>query len=271
MRGALRHVSLASAAGRLPGGRHLQRLQRERGEGPARALRALSDVPETLKPQAAPGTWECALQQLPPAGRVLSAGAGRGGLSWLLHQAGYEVVSIDLHPEHFVADGLRCDFAELTAPLPFEGETFDAVLAVEVAEHLENPWSFLREGLRVLRPHGKLVFTSPNVGNLASRLLFLRSGVFPYFREESFVGCYHVTPVFHWSVERWTRTTSSRLRAVTYTRVDWPTPPDVPKFHGGLLRIAKNLVPLNALTGEIACYTIERCGQPSVAVGTHYA
>ena len=60
----------------------------------------MRELPKALEPQAAPGTWECALRQLPPAGRVLVAGAGRGGLSWLLHRAGFEVCSIDLHPEH---------------------------------------------------------------------------------------------------------------------------------------------------------------------------
>jgi SAM-dependent methyltransferase len=202
---------------------------------------------------------------------VLNAGAGRGGLSWLLQRGGFSVTSIDLHPEHFIADGLTCTHADLTRPLPFEAGSFDSVLAVEVAEHLEDPWSFFREAIRVLRPEGLLVFTSPNVANLPSRIKYLTSGLFPYFKEESFRGCYHVTPIFPWSVRRWCSTTTAKLESITYSRVDWPTRSDVPKYDGGRRRRLKNLIPLNALTGEISCYRIRKQGQQEIEVGLHYA
>jgi SAM-dependent methyltransferase len=233
---------------------------------------AIAARPAPLQPQAAPGTWECALRELPDGGAVLNAGAGRGGLSLLLKQAGLSVTSLDLHPDHFVVEGMECTFADLTQPLPLEASTFDAVLAVEVAEHLENPWLFFREAMRVLRPNGVLVFTSPNVANLASRLKYLRSGLLPYFREESFVGCYHVTPIFPWSVERWCSTSTAKLENVSYSRVDWPNGQDIPRFYdGGMIRRLKDMLPLNELTGEISCYRIRKTGQASFEAGVHYA
>lgn len=232
----------------------------------------ISALPQKLQPQAAPGTWEAALRELPQAGKTLNAGAGRGGLSWLLEGSGHTVTSVDLHPDHFAADGMECMFADLTQALPFEDASFDTVLAVEVAEHLENPWLFLREAMRVLRPNGMLVFTSPNVVNLASRLKYLKSGVLPYFRTESFEGCYHVTPIFPWSVERWCTTSTAVLDKVTYSRVDWPTRTDLPRFYsGGIIRHLKDMIPLNSLTGEIACYVIRKTGPAKVNVGLHYA
>ena len=43
------------------------------------------------------------------------------------------------------------------------------VVAVEVIEHFENPWHFLREINRVLKKEGKLYLTTPNVHSLHQR------------------------------------------------------------------------------------------------------
>jgi len=219
-----------------------------------------AQLPPELEPQTAPGVWECALGLLPGPGRVLNAGAGRGGMSLLLDRRGYQVTSIDLRPENFQAERMSCLAADLNDPLAFGDGEFDLVLAVEVMEHLENPWGFLRESLRVLRENGCFVFTTPNVSSLLSRLVFLCEGTFPYFRDESFAGCHHVTPIFPWSVERACRTANGLLEKLSFSRTDWPTRRDLPRHDGGNGKRRKllDLLPLNLLTGEIACYVVRK-------------
>jgi SAM-dependent methyltransferase len=231
-------------------------------------------MPEEILPNAAPGVLETILSMLPSPCRTLNAGAGRGGLSWLLHRAGFDVTSADLHPEHFRVQELSCQRADFLKPLPFPDDQYDLVVTSEVLEHLENPWAFLRECVRVLRRGGHLVASSPNVQSWPSRLAFLFSGLLPYFREESFVGCYHVTPIFSWSVQRFCRTTDALVEAVRYSRVEWPTRHDVPRHWSGRVRgMLLRLLPRDARFGEVAIYHLRKAIEPGprVDVGRHSA
>jgi SAM-dependent methyltransferase len=230
-------------------------------------------LPKEMAPQASPGTWETALALLPESGTVLVGGAGRGGLSLILGRRGYRITSVDLHPEHFQVPGMTCQYADFEAPLAFDTGSFDAVLVIEVVEHLESPWGFLREAIRVLKPGGSLVFTSPNVVTLPARLRFLRTGGLPYFRMESFLGCYHVTPIFPWAVERWAMTVNASIDKLTWTRANWPTWQDIPRhWERRWSRYLKKLLPVGKIFGEIACYRIVKTDTPaSVVRGQHYA
>ena len=46
--------------------------------------------------------------------------------------------------------------------LSFDDGVFDCVIALEVIEHVDDDARFVSEGLRVLRPGGQLIFTTPN-------------------------------------------------------------------------------------------------------------
>jgi|GEM_PF-1727660 len=75
--------------------------------------------------------------------------------------------------------GLIRDFqtADLSSdPLPWPDASFDLVTAWCVLPHLENPFHFVREVARVLKPGGIFFWSMPNVASLLSRKNFLRSG-----------------------------------------------------------------------------------------------
>ena len=104
-------------------------------------------------PRAYADTHDVALSLLAgaPGCRVIDIGAGRGELSARLARLGHQVTAIEKYTEQFEADVPLVE-ADADRELPFGDESVDAVMAVEILEHLENPRGFLRETWRVLKP-----------------------------------------------------------------------------------------------------------------------
>ena len=57
------------------------------------------------------------------------------------------------------------------APLPYADARFDAVVSMDVVEHLHDPRPWLRDALRVLKPGGLLFLTTPNYASYSLRAL----------------------------------------------------------------------------------------------------
>lgn len=137
-----------------------------------------------------------ALRRQGSGGDVLDFGAGLGGFARRLQEAGlYRTVSaVDImaRPEA-LPDAIVWRQADLNAPLPLPDGGFDAIAALEVIEHLENPRAMLRECFRLLRPGGLLVLTTPNVESLRSLASFALRGYFAAFGPQSYPA--HITPL----------------------------------------------------------------------------
>jgi SAM-dependent methyltransferase len=100
---------------------------------------------------------------------VLEIGCGRGLTGELLQRTlGCRVTGVELNPE-VAADAARrlhAVHAGDVETLALAGE-FDAVLALELFEHLTHNERFLARARELLRPGGRLVLSVPNVGHWA--------------------------------------------------------------------------------------------------------
>lgn len=119
--------------------------------------------------------------------RVLDVACGPGALSERLAARGFSVVAADAFPEVFCLHG-KVPFVELDVEAEWTdvGDGFDAICAVEIIEHLENPYLFIRRCFDALKPSGVLIITTPNAAHYVSRITFLLSGVFELYSPRSF-------------------------------------------------------------------------------------
>jgi SAM-dependent methyltransferase len=135
-------------------------------------------------------------------GMLLDAGAGSGKISKKLKEIGYSVRACDIETQHFQPKDIIIDFADLNHKLPYSDKSFDYITAIELMEHLENPWNFIREAHRITKPKGILIVSSPNMESLSGRIKFLFGKPFPYFKYYRFKEINHVTPIFTWNIQR---------------------------------------------------------------------
>ena len=110
---------------------------------------------------------------LAPRGRVLDIGCGSGALSATLLEAGCQVVSRD-PSEHMVTmcrahlerRGLVGDVAVGGVESIAGDASFDAVVALDVIEHIEDDVAALRAMRRALKPRGTLILSVPALSKL---------------------------------------------------------------------------------------------------------
>ena len=128
---------------------------------------------------------------LTDGGHALEVASGSGGPAvYLADKTGCRVTGIDAS-ESGVATATRraadlnlahrVDFqlADANARLPFEDDTFDAVVCIDSMNHLPNRSGVLREWWRVLRSGGRALFTDPVLitGPVTNDELAVRSSV----------------------------------------------------------------------------------------------
>ncbi len=135
------------------------------------------------------------LLELTPDSAVLEIGCGSGQYALYLAESCHcQIIGLDLNPEGIRTanqlaekQGLasRASFqqCDVSQPLPFPNETFDAIFANDVLCHVAGRLSLLSEAHRILKPGGRLLFSDALVvgGMLSKDEIAARSSVGPYF------------------------------------------------------------------------------------------
>lgn len=99
-------------------------------------------------------------RSLPPAARVLDAGAGQG--QYAHHFARQRYCGVDLAVGDVAWDYSRLDAIADLGALPFRSGAFDAALHIVTIEHLREPGRALQEIARALAPGGSLLIAAPH-------------------------------------------------------------------------------------------------------------
>jgi 2-polyprenyl-3-methyl-5-hydroxy-6-metoxy-1,4-benzoquinol methylase len=104
--------------------------------------------------------------------QVLEIACGSGEFSKILGERGAVVTAADISSAAVertrrLTKGLSvtCGVADLMA-LPYRDESFDLVVSLETLEHTPSPFQATAELVRVTRPGGRLIITTPNYMSL---------------------------------------------------------------------------------------------------------
>lgn len=134
---------------------------------------------------------ERTLGALPAGGRILDAGAGERRFERFCGHLQYVAQDFAQYDGSGDAAGLqtgtwdqsRLDIVSDITAVPEPDASFDAVMCIEVLEHVPDPLAALKEFARLLRPKGHLVLTAPFCSLTHFAPYHFASGFSRYFYE----------------------------------------------------------------------------------------
>ncbi|WFU12721.1 class I SAM-dependent methyltransferase (plasmid) [Rhizobium sp. CB3090] len=99
------------------------------------------------------------------SGRVLEIGGGRSGLASILYPEA-EIITLDIDPElgeHQPSWARSIFVCGDACSLPLDDDSFDVVTMFDVLEHIEDDRRAAQEALRVVRPGGYILISTPEM------------------------------------------------------------------------------------------------------------
>jgi 2-polyprenyl-3-methyl-5-hydroxy-6-metoxy-1,4-benzoquinol methylase len=138
--------------------------------------------------------------------KILDLGCGQGAMSLRLKDLGYEVLAVDMNVDDYMAEDVPFvsvnfnDAKDLAGFVEDYRESFDIVLGLEVIEHVENQWEYVRLLKSMVKKGGYILLSTPNITSWMSRLIFLFFGKFHQFDAPD-LEYGHISPISPWHLE----------------------------------------------------------------------
>lgn len=115
--------------------------------------------------------------------RVLDIGCGEGAIAGLVKDRYKEICGVDISEKALVEaekKGMRVKKVNLNhEALPYPENFFNAVVCLDVIEHILEPFGLIEEMRRVLKTRGTLILMTPNFRKLKNILILTLKGKFP--------------------------------------------------------------------------------------------
>jgi ubiquinone/menaquinone biosynthesis C-methylase UbiE len=143
-------------------------------------------------------TWlENTLSRIPASSRILDAGAGEQKYKKFCSHLQYVAQDFAQYDGKGDARGLQTEgwdqskldiVSDITA-IPEPNGSFDAIMCIEVFEHLPSPVEAIREFARLLRPGGQVILTAPFCSLTHFAPYHFYTGFSRYFYETHLSAC----------------------------------------------------------------------------------
>jgi SAM-dependent methyltransferase len=123
------------------------------------------------------------LENAGATGAVVDVGCGRGEVWPFLRNRFTSYTGVDAVRYDGFPSACRLVRADLDRTIPLLDASADAVISVETIEHLENPRALARELVRIVKPGGWLLLSTPNQLSALSLLTLLLRGQHGSFQD----------------------------------------------------------------------------------------
>lgn len=128
---------------------------------------------------------------------ILVLGSGAGAFEQRLLADGYtNITSVEFVAENFLVKGTKFLSLDLNEDFSNLG-TFDAIFAIELIEHLENQFHFIRCVKKLLDSDGFFYLSTPSIENTFARIKFFALGRLQWFGISELGKTGHISPILN--------------------------------------------------------------------------